>query len=279
MSADNPKRMIAEQTRSSKKAYEHHSCLSSNAVPLSAAKGIFVKRLPIAGTSLATPTLGEDELKRVLDERLSKVFDDAEIHALYMKIAAVYGAWFSEQESRQVAPVAKAVLTTAKGLLEAAKFLGGHETGFRTHVEVETTSAAARALAHDQNIGSVAAAHEIIGTFRQEAERIGHACMAAYADLTQKDDGKDHKRLGWYDDFTALLLEIAQKAGVSPTVGKDRITGTRTGWLFKAAQALEPFLDPVMRSPTPEACGKRLERSRTALKRQKPSRRGSHLSM
>jgi hypothetical protein len=241
---------------------------------------VFVKRVPDTGASLATPALGEDELKRVLDELgVGKFFDDSEIHALYMKIAAVYGAWFSEQESKEVKPVAKAVLTTGKGLLEAVKLLSGQETGFRTHVEVETTSAAARALAHDQNVGSVAAAHEIIRTFRQESERIGHACMAAYADLTQKDDGKDHKRLGWYDDFTALLLEIAQKGGVNPAVGKDRITGTRTGWLFRAAQALELFLDPVMRSPTPEACGKRLERSRTALKRQKPSRRGSHLSM
>lgn len=239
-----------------------------------------MRRLPITGASLSTPALGEDELKRVLDEvGVSEFFDDREKHALYMKIAAVYGAWFSERESREVKPVAKAVLTTAKGLLEAAKFLSGDETGFRTHVEIETTSAAARALARDQTVGSVAAGHEILRTFRKEAERIGHACMAAYADLTQKDDGEDHKRLVWYDDFTALLLEIARKAGVKPTVGKDRITGTRTGWLFKAAQALEPFLDPVMRSPTPEACGKRLERSRTALKRQKTPRRGSHLSM
>jgi hypothetical protein len=168
------------------------------------------------------------------------------MHTLYMKISAVYGAWFSEQESREVKPVAKAVLTTAKGLLEAAKLLSGHETGFRTHVEVETTSATARALARDQTIRSVAAGREILRSFRKEAERIGHACMAAYADLTQKDDGENHKRLGWYDDFTALLLDIARKAGVNPTVGKDRITRTRTGWLFTAAQALEPFLDPVM---------------------------------
>jgi hypothetical protein len=239
-----------------------------------------VKRLPITGASLAAPALGEDELKRVLDELgVSKFFDDSEVHALYMKIAAVYGAWYSEQESRQVEPVAKALLTTAKDLLEASKFLSGRETGFRTHVEVETTSAAARALSHNRGIGSLGAAYEMIGTFRREAERIGHACMAAYADLTQKDEGEDRKRLGWYDDFTALLLEIARKAGVSPTVGKDRITRNRTGWLFKAAPALEPFLDPIMRSPTPEACGRRLERSRTVLKRQKSPKRGSYLSM
>jgi hypothetical protein len=233
-----------------------------------------VKRLPTTGASVASLALGEEELKRALDELgVTEFFDDAEIHALYMKIAAVYGAWFSEQESRPAKPVAKALLTTAKDLLEAAEFLSGRETGFRTHVEIEVTSAAARALADDQSIGSVGVAHEILRTFRQEAVRIGHACMAAYADLTNTDDGEDHKRLRWYDDFTALLLEIARKTGVKATVGKDRITGARTGWLFRAAQAFELFLDPVMRSPTPEACGKRLERSRTALKRQKPLRR------
>ena len=71
--------------------------------------------------------------------------------------------------------------------------------------------------------------------------------------------------LRWYDEFTALLLNIAEKAGVEPSLGKDRITRTRTGWLFEAAQALEAFLDPYMRSLSGEACGKRLERSRRRL--------------
>jgi hypothetical protein len=85
--------------------------------------------------------------------------------------------------------------------------------------------------------------------------------MVAYADLNQKALNEGRAPLRWYDEFTALLLDIAKKAGVEPSLCKDRIRGTRTGWLFKAAQALEPFLDPFMRSPSPEACGKRLERS------------------
>ncbi len=145
-----------------------------------------MKRLPITGASVATPALGEDELKRALKELgVKEFFDDTEIHALYMKIAAICGAWFSARGSRELEPVAKALLATAKSLLAAASSLSGHETGFRTHVEIETTSAAARALARDQNIGSIAAATGIIRTFRQEAERMGHACMAAYADLTK----------------------------------------------------------------------------------------------
>jgi hypothetical protein len=86
--------------------------------------------------------------------------------------------------------------------------------------------------------------------------------MVAYADLNQKALNEGRAPLRWYDEFTALLLKIAEKAGVDPSLGKDRITRTRTGWLFEAAQALEAFLDPYMRSPSAEACGKRLERSR-----------------
>jgi hypothetical protein len=78
----------------------------------------------------------------------------------------------------------------------------------------------------------------------------------------------------WYDEFTALLLEVADTAGVEPRLGKDGISGAWVGWLLGAAQALEAFLDPQMRSPSAEACGKRLERSKKRLKqkhRQNPT--------
>jgi hypothetical protein len=87
----------------------------------------------------------------------------------------------------------------------------------------------------------------------------------AYADLNQKAPNEGRTPMRWYDHFTALLLTIAEKAAVDPSLGKDRITGARTGWLFEAAQGLEAFLYPYMRSPSAEACGKRLERSKRRL--------------
>jgi hypothetical protein len=78
----------------------------------------------------------------------------------------------------------------------------------------------------------------------------------------------------WHDEFAALLLEVAETAAVEPRLNKDRISGARVGWLLDAAQALEAFLHPQMRSLTAEACGKRLERSKTRLNqkhRQNPS--------
>ena len=113
----------------------------------------------------------------------------------------------------------------------------------------------------------------MISRFQEEAAKIGHVCLVAYADLNRKAPNEGRDPLLWYDEFTALLLDIAAKAGDNPTLGKDRITGARTGWLFEAAQALEPFLFKFMRSPSAEACAKRLERSKKRLacvKRQNP---------
>lgn len=225
-----------------------------------------MKRLPITGTSLATPRLGEEKLKRVLAELGTAAdFDAAAVHDLYMKLAAIHGAWLAEQEAKRVPPVASALRRAGTGLIEIGGLLSGHETGFQTHVTVEATSQTARMLAHDTTIGSIKRAHELIDTFKGDAAKISGACLAAYAELTSRasKDGRD--ALGWYDGFTGLLLEIAEKAGIEPNLNKDRVTEKRGGWLFDAAQALEPFLDPYMRSPSPEACGKRLERSRKRL--------------
>ena len=166
----------------------------------------------------------------------------------------------------EVSPVAKALLSIGRNLTDAVRLLSGHETGLRTSVEIEVTSQTAEFLALDPAVGSRAKARELIAAFQREAARIGHVCMIAYADITHEAGNGGRPALNWYDDFTDLLLEVAVKAGVAPTLRKDRENQTRSGWLFEAAQALESLLDPWMRSPSAEACGKRLERSRRRLR-------------
>jgi hypothetical protein len=225
-----------------------------------------MKKLSSSGASIVTPREAETKLKGVLSELcVVDAFDEFAVHELYLKIGQIYGAWLSEQEAAEVSPVAKALRLTARNLLDASTVLSGLETGLRTHVEIEATRQTAKILALDPRVGSFERAQTLIVAFREEAARIGHTCMVAYADLNQKALNEGRAPVHWYDEFTALLLDIAKKVGVEPSLGKDRIRGTRTGWLFKAAQALEPFLDPFMRSPSPEACGKRLERSKRRL--------------
>ena len=109
-----------------------------------------MKRLPITGASLATPNLEEEELKHALGKLgAAAVFDDAAVHDLYMRLAAIHGAWLAEQEAKKVPPVASALRRAGTCLVEIATLLSGHENGFQTHATVETTSQTARMLASD----------------------------------------------------------------------------------------------------------------------------------
>jgi hypothetical protein len=225
-----------------------------------------MKQLPIRGVSLMTPQLSEDELKRILGKLgVIAAFSDAEVHKIYLEIASIYGSWMSEEEAKLVSPAASALRTTGKNLIEASKLLNGRATGLRNQIELEVTNLTTEILALNPTVGDQDKARQLVSAFQADAATIGHACLIAYADLARKAPNEGRAPLLWYDRFTALLLRIAKKAGIEPALNKDRIDQARGGWLFDAAQAIEPFLDPYMRSPTPEACGKRLERSRKRL--------------
>ena len=224
-------------------------------------------RLPARGATVAAPYRNEGELHQMLsDLRVSHRFDATAIQNLYLELASVIGQWMAEQQRLEVPPVAKALLSIAKNLSEVSALLGGLETGIHSDLEIAVASRAAEYLAMDPTVGSLDKARELVSTFQRDAARMAHVCMVARAGLPDQPGERGRRALNWYDDFTALLLDVADTADVKPTVRKDRISGARSGWLFEAAQALESFLYPEMHSPSPEACGKRLERSLRRLR-------------
>jgi hypothetical protein len=233
-------------------------------------------RLPARGATVAAPYRNEGELHQILsDLRVSHRFDATAIQNLYLELGSVIGQWMAEQQRLEVSSLAGSLLATAKSLNETSLILGGFETGLHSDLEIAVATRIAKYLALVPGV-SLTEAQELISSFRQDAARIAHVCMVARADLPDRPEKSGRRALRWYDDFTALMLELADRAGVQPTLRKDRITGVRSGWLFEAAQALESFLYPEMRSPSPEACGKRLERSLRRLReraRQKARRR------
>ena len=140
--------------------------------------------------------------------------------------------------------------------------------GKRSVLCARSTVCMERAVAEEAvpGVSSLAEAQELISSFRHEATRIAHVCMVARADLPDRSEKSGRQALDWYDGFTALLLELANQAADAWTrwKGRDRV---RIGWLIKAARALESsFLYREMRSPSSEACGKRLQRSRRRLR-------------
>jgi hypothetical protein len=232
-------------------------------------------RLPISGSTSCTPLRSKAELGNVLVELCPEGdFSESDTKEFYGRLGRIIGQWSAEQDRLDIAPLAKTFTAIGRDLDKVAKILGGHETGLREIHDIKMVSQLATILALDPEVGSRRQADELIASFRCDAAKMAHACLVAAGDYKRQVGKSGRPPPEWYDDFAALLLEVAETAAVEPRLTKDRISGARGGWLLDGAQTLETFLDPLMRSPSAEACGKRLERSKTRLKqkrRQNPS--------
>jgi hypothetical protein len=133
--------------------------------------------------------------------------------------------------------------------------------GFARGHDLAVSGQVVQVLASDPKIGSIEAAHSYLSDFCERADTITSACRAA-ANTLQSKKGKAGKgRYDWYDEFTAVLVEICKQNKIEPTVGIDSISGKPVGGLPVLASAFERLLLPSMRSPTPSAMVKRLQRS------------------
>jgi hypothetical protein len=232
-------------------------------------------RLPISGAASCTPLRSKAELGNVLAQLCPDgKFSESDISEFYGRLARIAGQWSAEDNRLDIAPLAKTFTAMGKELKKVAEILSGHETGLHEIHDTAIVSQLAMILALDPEVGSCQQADKLIASFRGDAAKLAHACLVAARDLKETVGESGRPQAQWHDEFTALLLEVAQTAGVKPRLSKDRISDARVGWLLDAAQALEAFLDPQMRSPSAEACGKRLERSKKRLRqkhRQNPS--------
>jgi hypothetical protein len=224
---------------------------------------------------VATPHLDQADLRKVLVELCPKGdFSEPDAKKFYSRLGRIIGQWSAENDRPDISPLAKTLMAMRRELDGMSRILSGHETGLHERHDIEVVSQLATILALDPEVGSRQQADKLIDTFRRDAAKLAHACLIAAHELKQQVGKSGRPPWDWYDDFTAFLLDIAETAGVEPRLSKDRISGARVGWLLDAAQALEGFLDPQMRSPSSEACGKRLDRSKTHLEakhRQNPT--------
>ena len=228
-------------------------------------------QMPASGAAISAPFGSKDELRRALvDLGVGNAFGADVIDSVYWRLGQIIGSSHQERERLEVETVAKALLATANHSNELSKILGGLESGLHDGIEISVAAEIAKHLALDPQVNSLRNAHDIMSAFQQETARIAHVCMVARAALPDQPSKGGRPPIGWYDDFTSLLLEIADRGGVDPALRRDRITGP-SGWLLDAAQALEAFLDwkiggkrhssHMNCSPSLEACAKRLERS------------------
>jgi hypothetical protein len=140
----------------------------------------------------------------------------------------------------------------------------GRETGLRQPHEIEVANRIREVLSKNPEIKIDA--DEFLTDFCDRINTISHACLIAARDLQSSKARAGNKSIDWYDDFTRVLVNLAEKNSIRPTIENDRRTGKPRGRFFELAAGFESLLYPKMRSPSPSALAKRLSRSLARLK-------------
>jgi hypothetical protein len=183
----------------------------------------------------------------------------------YSDLSLILGLWDAEQDRLDSSQLGRAISGIRTDLEAIAKTLSALQNGLHHRLDLEIVTQLTTMLALDPEVGSRERAIGLLSSFQNDAAKIAHACLIAAALLKMQKGKSGRPQLDWHDEFTELLQRIAKKAGINPQLWKDRDEGDWRGWLFEAAQRLEMFFPPAMRSPSGEAAGKRLDRSRDRL--------------
>ena len=233
-------------------------------------------RLPPSGVAIATPyqdapiprVLAEADLRKVLIGLCpDAVFGVADVSEIYFDLQRLLGCWHAQQGRPDTASLAADLTKLADHLDSVVASLGSIEDGLHEIQDIEVVTKLVNVLLESEATWeSHREPQAFVSSFRSDAIKVLNACRRGAVDFKQYTGKSGRPKLDWYDDFKTLLIRVARLGGIEPTLGKDRISSERTGWLVEAAQALESFLDPAMRSPDAESCGKRLERARVIEK-------------
>src|SRR5262245_41876497 len=157
--------------------------------------------------------------------------------------------------------VARLLKSRASSLDKVAQLGAVAKGGICRTDEIETAVRVAQALSEIHSVSSRGSAYDYLKDFGDRALLIASACRAA-AEKLQLAKGIGGRPLQhWHDEFTAILLDSCERNRIEPTARLDRISGEAIGGLYKVAVAFERLLLPKMRSRTPQALVKRLQRS------------------
>jgi hypothetical protein len=141
----------------------------------------------------------------------------------------------------------------------------GNQTGF--HEEHDTVAAVRLIKALSGTVGEDRA-YDMVLDYRGHASEIAAACRKAVDDLAGIHGGEGGQpAIDWFGGFVAVLLFVAARDGIRPTVSFDWRKGESRGRFLDLAVGFEKLLHLSMRSKTKDALAQRLKRSLRRLKR------------
>jgi hypothetical protein len=187
------------------------------------------------------------------------------------RLGFALGKWEAPRQTYDLDDVMSSMNSHAKTL---EKFVavcsiskGGHLEDRYLERDMEVCFQLAQELRHTLALENNAAAHAYLADFADRGAALVSAARAAANRLKGIKGTPGGSAFGWYDEFTAVLLELCDQNEIEPKAAIDRYSGELIGGLAAVAEAFERLLHPLMRSPSKQAMVKRLQRSVRRLTR------------
>jgi hypothetical protein len=180
---------------------------------------------------------------------------------LRVMLGLALAQWEEPYTDIQVKDVVTALNAQAKRLDGLAPLAAVARCGFCRGEDIAVSGHLVQVLASNPTISNVEAAHAYLSEFCDRAQDIASACRAAAKGVLSTRGKSGRSRYDWYDQFTAALVELCNQNQIEPSAGIDPISDEPIGGLCEVASEFERLLLPKMRSPTPAALVKRLQRS------------------
>jgi hypothetical protein len=232
-------------------------------------------KLPFSGVAYQCLNECECTMRQIMVSLGLKRLSKSAERKLRDRLGFALGQWEEPYTAVEVEDVVSSLNAHAKRLDKLAPLAAVAKGGFCRSEDIAVTGQLVKILKEDSTIGNLEAAYSYLRELFDRAGTIASACRAASSSL-QSTKGKSGKsRYHWYDEFTARLVDICKQNKIEPNVGIDRISGEPVGRLAEIAAAFERLLLPKMRSPTPQALVKRLQRSLKRLEKRSPGSRST----
>jgi len=218
-------------------------------------------RLPKSGIKYRFPDEREVTLAEIVASLGLKPLTKKAQSEIRRRLGSALAIWDEPYTALQTQDVGRSLRARAKELDHVASLGAITRTGFALERDIADGEQVVQILMSNPEIGTLEAAHEYLRNFCDGAGIMASSCRAA-ADGLESSKGRPGKSIhGWYDEFTAVLLDLCKRNKIEPTFSIDRSSGEAAGNLSQIAMAFERLLPPQMRSGKPSTLIKRLGRS------------------
>lgn len=218
-------------------------------------------RIPPAGVGFQCFYEYEVTLAEVIAGLGLKPLDEEAERRCRQRVGFAIAKWREPNAGIDANDLADSLARLAKQLDAMDPLLGGVEIGIHKAEDIEGATRLASVLSQSPTISSIEAAHNYLSEFRERAGMIAHAAQIVAIQLRSVKGKSGRPSNDWYDGFVQAIADVCAKNEIAVKPVNSRGMDEPTGRFFEVAQGFERLLLPQMRSRTPHALAKRLNRS------------------